>query len=117
MYNKMFEYILPVLAMYLAYSCSAREKIDFEKVETVCRQQTLPECMNVVERTRRVTWRFGVLGALCTSMMLLAMGVVNTSNWIHVTLASWIVITSCMNFRAYHVEDELTNALKKTLKD
>ena len=113
----MIEYALVGLALFLAKICYERENIDFSKVETTCRTLTLPECVHTTERVRRVTWRFGVLGSLALSLMLYAMGVTTKSTWIHSVLASWIVITSCMNFRAYHVEDELTSAFKKTYKE
>jgi hypothetical protein len=61
-----------------------------------------------VERVRRVTWRMGVLGSLVLAATLVAMRVIQMDQIVLVAVPSWVVVTSVLNFRAYHVEDEGT---------
>lgn len=68
------------------------------------------------ERVRRVTWRMGIIGSALTMFLLFCMGV-TCSSFFSVGLVSWVTITGCLNFRAYHVEDIGMQNLKKKLVD
>jgi hypothetical protein len=65
-----------------------------------------------VERVRRITWRLGVLGASALSTLLLFMHVIPREKWVSCVVASWVLITSVLNFRAFHLEDEGTKVYK-----
>jgi hypothetical protein len=65
-----------------------------------------------VERVRRVTWRMGILGALVLSATLVAMRVIDVDAFVSAAVPAWIVVTSVLNFRAYHLEDEATQVVR-----
>jgi hypothetical protein len=95
------------------YISIQREKHDFDKLEHLD-VQTPQEVLQATERVRRVTWRMGIIGALFTMFLLFCMGV-KTSSMVSIGVASWIAITACLNFRAYHVEDIGAHHLKEVL--
>ena len=91
-----------------------QEAADFLKLEAVKENQ--PEkIIESTERIRRVTWRMGLLGASLLMLLLYAMGVTSSSPF-SIGVAAWICITSCLNFRAYHVEDMWSSLLRQSLK-
>ena len=88
-----------------------QEGADFLKLESL--QTTSPqEVLEAVERVRIVTWRIGLIGAALLMFLLYLMGVTSSSPF-SVGVAAWICITSCLNFRCYHVEDVGSLKLKK----
>jgi hypothetical protein len=101
-------------ALYLVKICIQREKADFDKLEHL-RASSTEEVFVATERVRRVTWRMGVLGSAVTMFLLFCMGV-TCSSLFSVGLVSWVTITGCLNFRAYHVEDIGMQHLKKSLE-
>jgi hypothetical protein len=96
------------------FICIQREKSDFDKLEHLT-AQSVEHVLKSTERVRRVTWRMGVLGSAVTMFLLYCMGVTSSSMF-SVGLVSWVSITGCLNFRAYHVEDIGMQHLKKILK-
>ena len=56
----------------------------------------------------------GIIGAMFTMFILFCMGV-QTSSMASIGVATWIAITACLNFRAYHVEDVGALHLKEFL--
>ena len=95
------------------YISIQREKHDFDKLEHL-QAETPEHVLQATERVRRVTWRMGIIGAMLTMFILYCMGV-QTSSMVSVGVASWIAITACLNFRAYHVEDIGSQHLKDVL--
>ena len=89
-----------------------QETSDILKLETL--DGTPLEILQGVERVRRVTWRMGLIGA-ALMMLLLYLMKVEISSPFSVGVVGWIFITSCMNFRAYHVEDVGTSKVKKSM--
>ena len=57
----------------------------------------------------------GVLGSALTMLLLYCMGV-TCSSLFSVGIVSWITITGCLNFRAYHVEDIGMQHIKNILQ-
>jgi hypothetical protein len=57
----------------------------------------------------------GLIGASILVILLYLMNV-ETSSTFSVGVGGWIVITSCLNFRAYHVEDVGSLKMKKELQ-
>jgi hypothetical protein len=90
-----------------------QEAADFLKLENL-KPENPYSVLEATERVRRVTWRIGLLGAALLMFLLYSMGVTSSSPF-SVGIAAWICITSCLNFRAYHVEDMGSSLLKKTL--
>jgi hypothetical protein len=88
-----------------------QEGADFLKLESL-QTTSPPEVLEAVERVRRVTWRIGLIGAALLMFLLYLMGVTSSSPF-SVGVAAWICITSCLNFRNYHVEDVGSLKLKK----
>jgi len=84
-----------------------REKKDFDKLEHL-EFTTRGQVLEATERVRRVTWRMGIIGAALTMFLLYCM---NHPQVFSAGLVSWITITGCLNFRAYHVEDVGTRHL------
>ena len=80
-----------------------REKKDFDKLEHLEVKSAL-HILTETERVRRVTWRMGIIGSCLTMFLLWCMNV-KCSSFFSVGVVSWITITACLNFRAYHVED------------
>ena len=78
-----------------------REKKDFDTLEHL-QVDTRAQVMQATERVRRVTWRMGIIGSALTMFLLFCM---NHSHIFSAGVVSWITITGCLNFRAYHVED------------
>jgi hypothetical protein len=74
-------------------------------------RDALHTMMTTVERQRRLNWRSAVIGAL----LLFLLREIDTDA---VTFCLWsIVIVACLqNFRAYHMEEELTSVLKVYLQ-
>lgn len=101
--------------MYLVYICIQREKNDFDKLEHL-QAESVDHVLKSTERVRRVTWRMGVLGSAISMFLLFCMGV-TCSSLFSVGLVSWVTITGCLNFRAYHVEDIGMNHLKTILAE
>lgn len=93
-----------------------QEAADFLKLESLHPALSTTEILDATERVRRVTWRIGLLGAALLMLLLYAMGVTSSSPF-SVGVAAWICITSCLNFRAYHVEDIGAAMLKKRLRN
>ena len=93
---------------------SYQEAADFLKLEDL-KATTAEEVLVATERIRRVTWRIGLLGAALVMGLLYLMKVEISSPY-SVGVVSWICITSCLNFRAYHVEDMGAQHLRKVLK-
>jgi hypothetical protein len=90
---------------------SYQEAADFLKLEDL-KADTVEEVLQATERIRRVTWRIGLLGAALVMGLLYLMKVEISSPY-SVGVVSWICITSCLNFRAYHVEDVGAEHIKK----
>jgi pheromone shutdown protein TraB len=72
--------------------------------------------MTATERVRRVTWRMGVCGAAILALMLVLCNIISWSQFAAAAVPSWIMLTSVLNFRAYHLEDEQTTVLRHFLK-
>lgn len=87
-----------------------------DKQESITIQELEDVAMHT-ERIRRVTWRSGVLGAGILACMLVACRLITWDQWVAAAIPSWVMITSVMNFRAYHVEDEQTRVLRRFLAD
>jgi hypothetical protein len=97
----------------ILFKAGYQEGADFLKLETL--EASKPQdVLDATERIRRVTWRIGLLGAALLMLLLHAMDVKSSSPF-SVGIAAWICITSCLNFRAYHVEDVGAGFLKKML--
>jgi len=110
-----------IVALVVAWKSYERETQDFYKVEERRKEyeknlQDIHGALKTVERVRRVTWRWGILGSLFLSLLLVTMQAVKPDHWLHVAVPAWVVITSCLNFRAYHVEDEGTLIMQAYLK-
>ena len=71
----------------------------------------------MTERLRRVTWRMGVCGAALLAFMLCMTRAIAWDKFWAAAVPSWIVITSVLNFRAYHLEDICTEIVNQFLKD
>lgn len=116
------ELAVVAVCLWLARFTLRNEAADFAKVEDARKEivsgkgradvDDLRRMSETVERVRRVTWRMGVLGALILSAMLVLTGVIPVRDIPKAGLPAWIVLTSVLNFRAYHVEDEGTAVLK-----
>lgn len=105
-----------VFAFYVCVIALKREGEDWMKVEKT-RDETLTSgdvsaMIDQVERVRRVTWRMGVLGSCILSTLLFFMDVIPLKKWMSCAAGSWIIITTALNFRAYHLEDEGTKVYK-----
>ena len=87
-------------------------KVELKRDDVLAGRATASDMMTQVERVRRVTWRMGVLGALVLGATLVAMRVIPLDNFVSACVPAWIVVTSVLNFRAYHVEDEATHVLR-----
>lgn len=113
-----------VLAAFISLVALRHEADDWMKVERkrddalACRA-TQMEMVSQVERVRRVTWRMGVLGSVVLAATLIAMRVIVLEQFVIAAVPAWIVVTSVLNFRAYHLEDEGTQVLrsKRTCDD
>lgn len=103
---------LGVLGAIVLGKAVYQEVSDILKLEVL--DGTQLEILQGVERVRRVTWRMGLFGALLM-MVLLHLMKVEISSPFSVAVVGWIFITSCMNFRAYHVEDVGTLKLRKSM--
>lgn len=98
-----------------------KESDDFAKVEkkrdeVLKGKATVQDMMLQVERVRRVTWRMGIIGACVLASLVYSMNLVPLEHFISIAVPSWIIITSVLNFRAYHVEDEGMLVLKSKLQ-
>ena len=116
----MFQLCVLLIALVLGWKSYERETQDFYKIENKRKEfekdpGDIEDALKTVERVRRVTWRWGIMGALVLSLLLVAMRAVQPDHWLHVAVPAWVVITSCLNFRAYHVEDEGTLIMKAYL--
>jgi hypothetical protein len=80
-----------------------REKKDYDKLEHMHQKSPLL-IIKETERVRRVTWRMGIVGSALSMFLVWCMKVKNSS-LVSIGVVSWITITACLNFRAYHVED------------
>lgn len=110
-------FIVLFIAFCICMIALRKEADDFAKIEkkrddVLKDKSTVKEMVSQVERVRRVTWRMGILGSSILASLLYAMNLIPLSNWISVAVPSWIIITSVLNFRAYHVEDEGMLVLK-----
>lgn len=110
-----------IVAVLVSRALTA-EKKDWWATEDVCRRcavgtSSAQMCIDRVERTRRVTWRSGVIGAYALTALLFFANVIQEESLLSAMCISWIVITSCMNFRAYHVEDEGSLCVNAKLKE
>jgi hypothetical protein len=83
-------------------------KVEQKRAEVLKGVGGAEDMMAQVERVRRVTWRMGILGSLVLAATLLAMHVIHVDQIVMVAVPAWVVVTSVLNFRAYHVEDEGT---------
>ena len=63
--------------------------------------------IHFIERQRRVNWRSAALGAILVGIAAQHMDVVTLA------VLSAVIIASLQNFRAYHIEDELTTVLNE----
>jgi hypothetical protein len=106
-------YVLFILFLLLS-KITYQEAADFLKLEDL-KPNTIEDVLNATERIRRVTWRIGLLGAALMMGLLYLMRVEISSPY-SVGVVAWICITSCLNFRAYHVEDMGAEHIKKILK-
>ena len=96
-------FIVWVACVYVLKVALEREKKDYDKLEHM-QQKDPRKIINETERVRRVTWRMGIVGSALTMSLLWCMQV-KCSSLMSVGVVSWITITACLNFRAYHVED------------
>ena len=107
------------VAAYIIAIAARNEGNDWMKIEATredaIKSQDLSMMMTQVERVRRVTWRMGVLGASILATLLFFMNVIPLTSWVSVAAASWIVVTSVLNFRAYHLEDEGSKVFQKLI--
>jgi hypothetical protein len=108
-----------VVAAYIIVIAARNEGNDWMKVEEArakaLTSKDVKSMMAQVERVRRVTWRMGILGASVLATLLLFMNVIPLKSWISTAAASWIVVTSVLNFRAYHLEDEGSKVIASVL--
>jgi len=114
---------------YIVARVWAWEREDWYKVEDIRKRilkstgpQTQTDAdidliMTATERVRRVTWRMGVCGAAILALMLVLCKVITWSQFAAAAVPSWIMLTSVLNFRAYHLEDEQTTALRHILQN
>jgi hypothetical protein len=105
--------VLGALGLLALGKAVYQETSDILKLETLDGSQL--DILQGVERVRRVTWRMGLIGA-ALMMLLLHLMKVEISSPFSVGVVGWIFITSCMNFRAYHVEDIGTLKLRKSIR-
>lgn len=91
-------------------------KVERKRDDVLAGRASVFEMVTQVERVRRVTWRMGVLGALLLSATLVAMRVISLDSFVSAAVPAWIVVTSVLNFRAYHLEDEGTQVLRAKSK-
>lgn len=87
-------------------------KVERKRDDALAGRAEVMDMVTQVERVRRVTWRMGVLGALVLAATLVAMRVIDMDRFVSAAVPAWIVVTSVLNFRAYHVEDEGTQVLR-----
>ena len=87
-------------------------KVERKRDDVLSGRGEMLEMVTQVERVRRVTWRMGVLGALVLSATLVAMRVIPLDAFVSAAVPAWIVVTSVLNFRAYHLEDEGTQVVR-----
>jgi hypothetical protein len=87
-------------------------KVERKRDDVLAGRGAMLDMVTQVERVRRVTWRMGVLGALVLSATLVAMRVIPLDAFVSAAVPSWIVVTSVLNFRAYHLEDEATQVVR-----
>jgi hypothetical protein len=99
-----------ILATYIISVAAKKEGQDWMRIESArddaLKTKDVKKMFQQVERVRRVTWRMGVLGASTLATLLYFMNVIPSDKWVSTVAASWIIITSVLNFRAYHLEDE-----------
>lgn len=98
-----------------------KESDDFAKVEKkrdeVLRgKATVQDMLLQVERVRRVTWRMGIIGSCILASLAYSMNLIELKQFVSIAVPSWIVITSVLNFRAYHVEDEGMLVIKSKMQ-
>ena len=101
------------ICAFLGLIALRREGEDWMRVEkkrddVLANRSTVSEMVSQIERVRRVTWRMGVLGALVLASALVSMNLIPMKQFVAACAPAWIVVTSVLNFRAYHVEDEGT---------
>lgn len=98
-----------------------KESDDFARVEkkrddVLKGKATVQEMMLQVERVRRVTWRMGIIGSFILASLVYSMNLIPLEHFVSIAVPSWIVITSVLNFRAYHVEDEGMMVMKSKMQ-
>jgi len=108
------------VAFYVIVVAARNEGKDWMKLEEArdkaIQHRDVKSMMIQVERLRRVTWRMGILGSSILATLLYFMNVIPLSSWVSTAAASWIVVTSVLNFRAYHLEDEGSKVIASVLK-
>jgi pheromone shutdown protein TraB len=119
------EDILKLLASaYIVVIVWKWERDDWYKIEdirkdilkkTQTNNDDIIRIMNATERMRRVTWRMGICGAAILAFILIQCNIISWSQFIAAAVPCWILITSVLNFRAYHLEDEQTTVLRHVL--
>jgi len=87
-------------------------KVERKRDDVLSGRGSMLDMVTQVERVRRVTWRMGILGALVLSATLVAMRVIDVDAFVSAAVPAWIVVTSVLNFRAYHLEDEATQVVR-----
>jgi len=119
------EYLTIIGYIYIVCVVWKWEREDWYKVEeirkdilkkTESNEDDIVRIMNATERMRRVTWRMGICGAALLSFVLIQCNVISWSQFGAAAVPSWILLTSVLNFRAYHLEDEQTMVLRHYLK-
>jgi hypothetical protein len=112
----MIEFLVAAYIIFVAARSEGRDWMKIEKASADSIERKDFQALKLVERVRRVTWRMGILGASILATLLFFMRVISHEQWVSTAAASWIVITSVLNFRAYHLEDEGTKVIASVLK-
>lgn len=114
------QYAEALLVVWTLYKVWIWERNDWYKLEDLRKELLGGETMtssdmlrmaHLTERCRRVTWRMGVCGAFLLALLLCLCRVVPWDSFVAAALPGWVIITSVLNFRAYHLEDEQTQVL------
>ncbi len=108
-----------LLVLWTLYKVWIWERNDWYKLEDL-RKELMESKVNssdmlrmahLTERCRRVTWRMGVCGAFLLSLLLCLSRVIPWESFVAAAVPGWVIITSVLNFRAYHLEDEQSQVL------
>ena len=124
LWEKILLLVIMVFLLRLVLKSESRDWSFMENLRTtlVDREEPLQvaevaDVAHHTERIRRVTWRMGIVGASILATMLVGCQLITWDQWVAAAIPSWVMITSVMNFRAYHIEDEHTQVLRRFFRE